>query len=68
MVALEQGHVLQQQANHSFPFPVGGGRFLPEAGEVSGQGKDLGPFLFVEEQSLGLSLAFVLLLGGDQCA
>jgi hypothetical protein len=40
-VSFDNRHVLDQQTNHPFPFPLGQSRVLPDVPKISRQGKDL---------------------------
>ena len=47
LLPLEQGHVLEKEADHALSLPWRGLRVVPEAREVGGQGQDLLPPLLV---------------------
>ncbi len=64
----EQRDVLQDEANHALALPNRCGRVPPEAGEVGGQGQDLGPLLLIEEKAVSLALAFIVFLSGREGA
>jgi hypothetical protein len=47
-VGLVEGDVVDDEPDHAFAFPLGGGGVGPQPREVSGQGADLGLLLGVE--------------------
>ena len=47
-----QGNVFQQEANHSFSFPVRRLGISPQPGEVGGQSEDSASLLLIEDLNL----------------
>ena len=66
LVGLDQGNIFDQQAHHSFPFPVGCSRIAPQRREVGGQRQDLRSALFIESRPVSFALLFVPFLSLGQ--
>ena len=57
-----EGDVGDQQAEQALAFPHGGGRVVPQGGEVVGQGQDAGLLLLIERGG-GIAGAAVVIAG-----
>jgi hypothetical protein len=60
--APQERYVGQQQADHSFPFPIWGFWILPEPWKITGDSGDSGALLFIDGDAILSPLLFVLLL------
>jgi hypothetical protein len=49
-VSFDNRHVLDQQTNHSFPFPVGQSRVLPDLPKIGRKSKDLPTLRIVQHE------------------
>jgi len=59
---LLQGHILQQQARHALPFPMGKVWIIPDSGEIGGEGEDLLALFGAEDLLVFLRLLFIFFL------
>src|SRR5206468_4231221 len=66
LVGLRQGHVLDEEADHTHAFARWGGRVMPEPGEVGSEREHLPALLLAERPGLAVSLALVVFLGCRQ--
>jgi len=62
-LVLEEGDVVEEEADDPFSVSVRGARGAPEPGEVGGQGEDAGPLLWTRLHPVGLALALGVFLG-----
>src|SRR5260370_33796823 len=63
VVTLEQGHIGDEKARHSFAFALGRVRVVPQSRKVLGERHDSGALLVVESCTIGLPLFLITLLG-----
>src|SRR5450755_173794 len=62
-----EGDVGDEQAEQALAFPHGGGRVVPQGGEVAGQGQDAGLLVLIE-RGVGVAGAGVVLAGVGEFA
>ena len=62
-----QGDVGDQQAEQALAFPHGGGRVVPQGGEVCGQGQDAGLLVLIE-RGVGVAGPGVVVAGVGEFA
>jgi hypothetical protein len=63
VVTLEQGHIGDEKARHSFAFALGRVRVVPQSRKVLGERHDSGALLVVETCTIGLPLLLITPLG-----
>src|SRR5712692_7630018 len=62
VVTLEQGHISDEKACHSFAFALGRVWIVPQSRKVLGERHDSGALLVIESCTIGLPLFLIALL------
>ena len=68
LACLDQGDVVDEEADHAFAFPLRGVGIRPEGGEIGCQGTDSGLLFAGEGGGRGGAGVVVVVTGGLQCA